>query len=293
LDEWGPTFSPDGSKIAYTQGNFRDVFTMPATGGTPTNVTSDYGEYSEGVVDWGVSTKPPTDDTAAPIVTKAPTQSLISNSSLSTSKVRVKLDWLATDDSSTGVACYQLYESVDGGAYRKVPLASEAPASIVRFLEPGKTYQYQLRAQDQAGNWSEWKQAPPFKVNVFQETNGAIEYAGNWSTQSISSAMGGSLKHASTTGDSAKLALSGVRNIGWVTAKGPDRGKAEVWVDGAKVSTPDLYSSPELWRRVAYAKNGMNTSVNHTLEVKVLGQKRWASSGTRVDLDALVVLSKP
>jgi hypothetical protein len=79
-------------------------------------------------------------------------------------------------------------------------------------------------------------------------------------------------------------------DVGWVAHKGQDRGKAEVWVDGIKVKTVDLYATTELPRKVAYSTLLTSTPSPHTLGVNVMGQKRAASSGKRVDVDAFVVL---
>jgi hypothetical protein len=82
--------------------------------------------------------------------------------------------------------------------------------------------------------------------------------------------------------------------MAWVSARGPNRGKAGTWVDGAVwEGAKDLWIPTTEWRKGAFAKNGLNPSVGHSPGVKVLGQKREASSNTRVDLDALLVLSKP
>jgi hypothetical protein len=66
-----------------------------------------------------------------------------------------------------------------------------------------------------------------------------------------------------------------------------------VWLDGVKVATVDLYSSSEQPRKMVFTKNDLDSSQAHTLEVRVLGTKRTESSGTRVDVDAFVVLSSP
>jgi hypothetical protein len=235
-----------------------------------------------------------TDDVTEPIITNAPTQSLVKFSTLTPTTVRVKIGWLGTDNVS-GVR-YELEQSTNGGPYSSVALSSPSAISILRFLTPGNTYQYRVRAQDTAGNWSAWKEGEAFKVNVLQGTNSAITYAGSWATQNFAEALGGAVRYASTSGSSAKINISNALSIGWVSARGPDRGKADLYPDGihrTSYGSPDLYLPTTEWRKVAFAKNGMNPSVPHTLEVKVLGQKRDASSGTRIDLDAFVVLSRP
>ncbi len=66
-------------------------------------------------------------------------------------------------------------------------------------------------------------------------------------------------------------------------------GKATVWVDGVKAKTVDLYSPKAQPRRVVFTKTWASSG-NHTLEVRVLGTKRAASTGKRVDVDAFVAL---
>ena len=52
----------------------------------------------------------------------------------------------------------------------------------------------------------------------------------------------------------------------------------------------DLYSQSVQARGVVFVRNGLNPSVRHVLEVKVLGTKGAVSGGTRVDVDGFVVL---
>jgi hypothetical protein len=208
--------------------------------------------------------------------------------------VPVNLSWSATDNTS-GIYQYELQQSVDGGAWSGITLSSATQTNITRQLTPGKTYAFRIRAQDGTYNWSDWKPGPTFKVNLFQQSNSAISYTGTWSTQSLTSASGGSVKYASTPGDpvrTAKLTRTGIRNIGWVSTKGTNRGKAEVSMDGAK-STSDLYASSSQYRKVVYVKNALDPSVSHSLVARPLGTRNASSSGTRVDMDALVVLSSP
>jgi hypothetical protein len=219
---------------------------------------------------------------------------LLANTTLSTSStLPVRLNWAATDNSGT-VAGYELQQSTDGGPFTDVALPSATATQINRTLEAGKSYQFQVRAQDEAGNWSGWKQGPLFEVNVLQESNVAVSYTGSsWTTETLSSASGGTLRHASVSGNTAKLTFGNVLNFGWVAHKGANRGQAEAWVDGVKKNSVDLYNSSTQARRVVFAQKGLDPSVVHTLEVKVLGAKSASSSGTRVDVDAFVVLSSP
>ena len=62
-----------------------------------------------------------------------------------------------------------------------------------------------------------------------------------------------------------------------------------MWLDGVKVATIDLYAASQTTRSMVYVKNGL-TNTTHRLEIRVLGTKNTASSGTRVDIDAFIVL---
>ncbi len=93
------------------------------------------------------------------------------------------------------------------------------------------------------------------------------------------------MKHDKIPGAKAKLSFTG-RNVAWGAPKSAVRGQAEVWVDGVKETTVDLYSSTTLARRVVFSKSWA-FSGSHTVEVRVLG----TAGRPRVDVDAFVVLS--
>jgi hypothetical protein len=228
-------------------------------------------------------------DTTAPLT--APVQGFIADSTLSTqgaSAVLVELTWSGT---GTGdITRYELQRSTNGGAYVGVALPSATATSVTDRLTPGNAYQFRVRAQDQLGNWSAWQQGQNFNVGAYQESDSAIVYTGTWHTQRFSSAYGGSLNYASgAKSQQAKFTFFG-GEVAWITQKGTNRGMAEVYLDGVKVSTVDLYSDPGQPRKVVFAKKDLDPTVEHTLEVRALGTQNSASSGKRVDLDAFVVL---
>jgi hypothetical protein len=227
-------------------------------------------------------------DTAVPTA-QPPARGLVADSTLGTTAVPVQLLWSATDVGS-GVAGYQLQQSVNGGAYADVSLPSQTTTALTVSLDLGKTYQYQVRAQDKAGNWSAWATGPSFTLQAVQENGSGVSYpAGKWTRTALSDAYGGYVKHTSASGARAQFAFTG-DEVAWVSTKGANRGKAEVWLDGVKVATVDLYSASTQTRQVVFSQGGLDPSKSHTLEVRVLGTKNAASSGKRVDVDAFVAL---
>ena len=225
-------------------------------------------------------------DATAPVA-EVPVQSFVVNSTLATSAVPVRLDWSATDgQQGTGVTRYELRQSTNGGAYASVALPTPTATGLSRSLAPNSTYRFQVRAQDKVGNWSAWVEGAAFKVAPYQENSAAIAYAGGtWTRAALSGSYGGYVKHAKVPGAGAKLSFTG-SNIAWVAPKSSIRGQAEVWVDGVREATVDLYSSTTQARRVVFSK-GWASPGGHTIEVRVLG----TDGHPRVDVDAFVVLN--
>ena len=67
-----------------------------------------------------------------------------------------------------------------------------------------------------------------------------------------------------------------------------NRGKAEVYIDGVKAASVDLYSPSLLVRQVVFTKGGLDPTRTHTIDVRVLGQKHASATDSIVDVDAFV-----
>ncbi len=233
-------------------------------------------------------------DTVQPTVT-APTELLVNNSALGASTVPVRVT-LSGSDATSGIARYQLqvkrYASGAWGSWQWVTSATTS-RSLTREFAPG-TYQLQPRAQDRAGNWSTWAPGRAFTVAAYDQTStasaGKVSYVGTWSSQSLTSHYGGSVHYASARGTKATFTFTGGRQVAWVAPKGTNRGYAHVYLDGVAVATVRLYSSSAMYRRAVFVRGGLDPSVTHALTVYVPGTKPSTSTGTRVDVDAFVVL---
>ncbi len=226
-------------------------------------------------------------DTAKPTV-EAPAQGFVSPSQLGASTIPVKLDWSGSD-SGSGIDRYELGQSANGGSYSAINLPAQTTTTITPSLASGNAYRFRVLARDEAGNSSGWVEGSSFALTAYQENNSSVSYpSGAWSRTAVSSAYGGYLKYASGSGARAKLSFTG-SEVAWVSTKGLNRGKAEVWVDGAKAATIDLYSSSAQARTVVFSK-AWSSPGSHTLEVRVLGTRNSSSSGTRVDVDAFAAI---
>lgn len=257
---------------------------------------------SEGNVDSTPASRTWFVDTVVPNV-GAPNQSFVVPSTLSAvtfgDTVPMKVSWSGSDpngQSGSGITKYELQRSVNGGAWsgdllqqEPVPPAAGGPATSTTFsFTLGTTYKFRVRAQDLAGNWSTWTEGPSFVTSGYNQGHSSVTYpAGTWTRVESSGAYGGDLKYATASGARARFSFTG-REVAWVAPKGPTRGRAEMWVDGTKVATLDLYSSTGQQRQVVF-RRAWATSGSHALVVVLTGTKNASSTNTRVDVDAFIV----
>jgi hypothetical protein len=219
-------------------------------------------------------------------VAAPPTASFVSGTKLGTTTVPVKLSWTAED--YDGVASYTLQRSTNGGAWLAVALSSPAATSTTLQLQPGKTYRFRVRATDTLGTVGAWATGPASSLTAVQESGASIAYTGAWTSATLAGAFGGSVRHASAAGRLATLTFTG-QQVAWVSTSTPARGIATVWLDGVQIATVDLYRSTTVPRSVVFAISVPQGP--HTLQVRVTGTKGAASTATRVDVDAFVVLA--
>ena len=212
----------------------------------------------------------------------------------------VTISWSGTA-CTTGVAgcnivSYHLQKSINGLAFFDVALPSPTATSIVETLNPSPvnqatitTYNYRVEATNAQGQVSAFAVGPLFTVPVTDD-NGAVSYTGTWSAGALVGAFGGAAHSSSLAGSTASpsTGFSGT-GIGLVSSLGPDRGIAQISLDGAVVATVDLYSPTLQTGQVVWSSGGLPAGA-HTIKVTVLGTQNPASTGARVDVDAFAAI---
>ena len=194
--------------------------------------------------------------------------------------------WDAASDLESGVASYELQRSIDGRAWTPISIASPLARSAVLALPRDRTYRFQVRGVDGAGNIGGWSTAGSFRVSVAQESARPVAFAvGPWSKRKSASFDGGAARSTTATGAQARFTFTG-SSFAWVGAKGPSRGTARVYVDGTDAGTVDTYD-PAIATRVLLWSRTWPGSDPHTIEIQALGTTGHA----RVDLDSFVVLA--
>lgn len=196
--------------------------------------------------------------------------------------------WFGTDDS--GIQSYSLQRTSDGGAsWINVGLSSPTAIQKTLQLPPGGPYQLRISATDKAGNTSSYFYGPSFTLASRDETDAAFSYSGSWTDQTESGAMGGTVMSSSTAGDAASFAVpTGTRWVALVVHKGPDEGKATIYVNNQKLSTVDLYAKTDKPRWLVWDRGiGSGTP---TVKVIVSGTHSASSTGDRVDVDGAALM---
>jgi hypothetical protein len=140
---------------------------------------------------------------------------------------------------------------------------------------------FALWVHDCAGNKQQQRMAADL-VRLVQDVGPTL--GSGWSRTTCACAIGGSMLRTSTKNVSLTIKASGAgKHLAVVMAKGPARGKAAIYYDGAYVKTIDTYASVNTNRVVMWDKAMSGTST-HTVKVVNL-----ATSGRpRIDVDALL-----
>ena len=112
---------------------------------------------------------------------------------------------------------------------------------------------------------------PPADVARYQESYPHITWAGSWGSANHGRYAGDTVRWAEEPGASATFPFIGT-SVAWIGPKGPTRGQANVYVDGALVKTVDLkarrFQAVNTLFKASWAESGV-----HTLVIEVVGTK--------------------
>ena len=220
-------------------------------------------------------------DRSAPTAT-APKTGLRSGTVLNAGMERVTITWTGTDVGPAGVASYDVRRSRDENAYQTIATGLADP-SLVWSVEPGHSYRFQVRARDKAGNVGAWATGPLLKPALVQQSSSGVLFQGSTTTTSYSKYSGGTQRYLGAAGASATWTTS-ARSLSFITTKGPNRGTAEIWIDGALAATVELTAETHTYQFVAFAKTWSSVGT-HTVRIVSVG-----SPVPRVDIDAFGVI---
>ena len=108
-----------------------------------------------------------------------------------------------------------------------------------------------------------------------------------WGSVAAAGASAGTLWSSDLSRSTVELTFSGTA-VDWVTARGPDQGRAEVSIDGLVVRTVDNYAAQRAFG-VARSFGGLSEGV-HTIRIVVLGDARPAAKDELVSVDGFSIV---
>jgi len=126
--------------------------------------------------------------------------------------------------------------------------------------------------------------APP---GTYDDKDIRILYRGAWSRDSqFPETFNHTVTYSAVADESFKMAFEGSK-ITWVFTRAPNRGIAQVSIDGVNRGVIDLYAANPEWQ--AQQTFDLGVPGSHVFEVRVTGLSNRAAVGFYVDVDALIV----
>ena len=217
--------------------------------------------------------------------------------------------WISSRGRNRGIASV----SVDGVAVKEVNLFGHpdqeihTPVLTIHDLSPGQhtlTITVTGRQDGQASENTVVVDAfdiqPDTTVSHWQDTNPDMHFSGGWTKSSNNFTWSGSgvsnlpelpvtAQETQAAGETLTLAFRGT-GMSWIGYRGPDAGIAQVRIDGGAASEVDMYSPIATFQPIVFNAFGLADS-NHTLTITATGRKNAASSGARVVVDAIDVIT--
>ncbi|MFE2726666.1 glycoside hydrolase family 2 TIM barrel-domain containing protein [Kitasatospora sp. NPDC059327] len=191
--------------------------------------------------------------------------------------------------------------SIDGAVAASVDLygTGKAPAQLVFRSAPLTYGQHTIRVEC-TGTKNAASSGTSALVNAFRVVNQIIDdadsrvlYTGNWThdganRSSTTSDLGRTESYSKEVGATATTAFWGA-GVRVIAPKGPSEGIVEVSVDGGVPTRVDLYAASKQSQQNVFERTGL-VEGEHTVTVRVTGQKNSSATDTFVCLDAFEVL---
>jgi GH25 family lysozyme M1 (1,4-beta-N-acetylmuramidase) len=237
-------------------------------------------------------------DSRAPIVKPATARLTTGVLGSSQRPIPVEVSWRISDRTS-GLVKAEVHADCGLGKYRISRATDPGPSggfAAQTYLAAGRRCLLSVRAIDAAGNEARIDGRPGYRTRKIGDAPKAtLTYRGNWTKRNVPRADGGSLRSGTAAGPGAPATILTFRftgnDVAIVSSLGPSRGRARVTIDGQLVGVVDLYSETWALRQVVFATH-LSRGGSHTLRLRVLPDPNPSSSGTRVDIDAFLVLEK-
>jgi hypothetical protein len=121
-----------------------------------------------------------------------------------------------------------------------------------------------------------------------EESSASATYAGAWDRENVDRPWSG-VTAAVSTDALARITFNFTgTGVNWIGFRGPQAGRARVFLNGVRVATVDAYAPAEQLEAVLYTSSGL-TDAPHTLAIEVTGGKHSLATANYIVVDAFDV----
>ncbi len=199
---------------------------------------------------------------------------------------QIKVSWSGSNE--IDMAGYTVLRAEDNSENFK-PVADNLTAThyVDKDVQVGKHYTYAVTSHDAAGNVSNLSETittSPGKWIKVDDTDESVVYEGTWGTYTQNPSYNYSEHYSETKDATATFTFTGsqVRYFGY---QRNDLGKVDILLDGKLVHTADCFSDYTGYDTLVYESQELPYG-EHTLTIRVTGDKNDRSSGTEIIVDA-------
>lgn len=139
-----------------------------------------------------------------------------------------------------------------------------------------------------AGNPTPAPTSAPLGPGTYDDVNPHFRYSGTWTKVNDANATQGHYHRSITANSIGSVDVIGVKTFTIGTIFGPNKGKAQIFVDNTKIADVDGYQAAAAYNS-AFGPYSLADTNKHTLKIKVTGQKNAASTGLIVVVDGLTL----
>jgi hypothetical protein len=190
----------------------------------------------------------------------------------------VRATWTAATDS--GGSGLRQYDVVMPGA-DPFSVPSTTRVVVVDGRSGGRVI---VRAADRAGNESPPSTSVAYRATGYSEVGRSVTYSGRWGSSTSAAYLDGTARYSVTPGSAASFRFTG-KSLAVIGRRGPTSGRARVYVNGAYLTTIDLYS-PTTQDRMVIFHRYWSTSATRTIRIVLAGP----TSRPRVTIDGFFVI---
>lgn len=198
--------------------------------------------------------------------------------------IELKVAWEPPTDGGP-VARYDLEVARDGGAYRAVDLAKKTSRRATVAAIADHSYAFRLRARPRDGTPQAWVTSTVSLVR-HEESDPDVRASKGWKMADHPAYTGAGARYSRSKGAELSLAFEGSA-VAIVGPTGPDRGRADVFVDGERLGRFDSAGASYDPVRLLFTVEGL-TPGPHVLTIRVAG----TPGRSTVAVDSFLVLGQ-